>query len=433
MHTSKVAVIGAAGHVGLGLTLSIADAGHQVYGIDINDRTVGEIAAGRVPFTEAGAEEVLGRVLQNNHLKMTTDLAVVSQCDVIVVILGTPIDENLNPILSPLLELCQQLVPHLHQGQLLILRSTLSPGSTETIRRIVERGTGLSVGEDISLVFAPERVVQGKSLIETKSLPQIIGAFEDRSYDCAEQFFSTFVENKCLRLAPVEAELAKLMCNMARYVSFALANEFFLIADEYQANIHRIMDACSYDYPRFRVPSPGANVSGPCLFKDGFFLVERFPLADLISTSFKINESMPLQILKKIRARPSINKVGILGLTFKSGSDDTRYSLSFKLKKLLLGGGYSVVSVDPWVPEHKDLRVLRGCDCVVLMTPHAEFADLAAILDRVDNEDCLFVDLWGFWAEMRGRSSDVQFLAKDALVVSDLSDISHLAASRSLR
>jgi UDP-N-acetyl-D-mannosaminuronic acid dehydrogenase len=431
MNYSKVAVIGAAGHVGLGLTLSIADAGHQVYGIDINDRAVDEISSGRVPFTEAGAEEVLVRVLHNHNLKMTTELAVVSQCDVIVVILGTPIDENLNPTLSPLLGICQQLVPHLHRGQLLILRSTLSPGSTETIRRIVERGTGFSVGEDISLVFAPERVVQGKSLIETRSLPQLIGAFEDRSYECAELFFSTFVMNKCLRLTPVEAELAKLMCNMARYVSFALANEFFLIADEYQANIHRIMDACSYDYPRFRVPSPGANVSGPCLFKDGFFLVERFPFADLISTSFKINESMPVQILKKIRARPSINKVGILGLTFKSGSDDTRYSLSFKLKKLLLRGGYSVVCVDPYVPGHTDIQVLRGCDCVVLMTPHAEFADLAAILECVGNEDCMFVDLWGFWQEMRGRSSDVQFLAKEALVVSELRDMNHLTASRS--
>jgi UDP-N-acetyl-D-mannosaminuronic acid dehydrogenase len=430
MHYSKVAVIGAAGHVGLGLTLSIADAGHQVYGIDINDRAVGEISSGRVPFTEAGAEEVLVRVLHNGNLKMTTELAVVSQCDVIVVILGTPIDENLNPKMSPLLELCKQLVPHLHQGQLLILRSTLSPGSTDAIRRIVERGTGLPVGEDIFLVFAPERVVQGKSLIETKSLPQIVGVFDDRSYECAEQFFSTFIQNKCLRLTPVEAELAKLMCNMARYVSFALANEFFLIADEYQANIHRIMDACSYDYPRFRLPSPGANVSGPCLFKDGYFLVERFPFADLISTSFKINENMPMQILKKIRGKPRIYKVGILGLTFKSGSDDTRYSLSFKLKKLLLGGGYSVVCVDPWVPGHKDMNVLRGCDCVVLMTPHAEFANLAAILESVNNENCLFVDLWGFWQEMRGRSSSVQFLAKEALLASQIQAANMVTASR---
>ena len=124
---------------------------------------------------------------------------------------------------------------------------------------------------------------------------------------------------------------------------------------------------------------------------------------------------MPVQILKAIRARQSISKVGILGMTFKSGSDDTRYSLSFKLKKLLMGAGYSVVCADPWVPKFSDMSVLHGCDCLVLMTPHAEFADLSSILERVDNEKCVFVDMWGFWKIMRGRSESVHFLAKEAL------------------
>jgi UDP-N-acetyl-D-mannosaminuronic acid dehydrogenase len=255
--------------------------------------------------------------------------------------------------------------------------------------------------------------VQGKSITENRTLPQLVGAYNDRSFERAERFFHTFVDNKCLRLTPVEAELAKLMCNMARYVGFALANEFALIADEYQANIHRIFDAASYGYPRFTVPSPGPNVSGPCLFKDGFFLVEHFPFADLIFTAFKINENMPVQIMKKIRARHGIRKTGILGMTFKSGSDDTRYSLSFKLKKLLLGGGYTTVCVDPHVPEMADMSVLAGCDCLVLMTPHPEFADLRSLLRQVDNENCLLVDLWGFWPELRGRSENGYVVAKD--------------------
>lgn len=415
MQRKKVAVIGAAGHVGLGLTLSIAEAGHYVYGIDINQDAVNRIAAGTVPFQEDGAAEVLDRVLHNQRLEMTTDLTAAGQADVIIIILGTPIDENLNPVLAPLLELCKRLTPFLKSGKLLILRSTLSPGSTETVGKMIERDTSLVIGEDFFLVFAPERVVQGKSLVETKTLPQIIGAFDDRSYEVAEGFFRTFIQNKCLRLTPVEAELAKLMCNMARYVSFALANEFFLIADEYSANIHRILDACAFDYPRFKLPGPGANVSGPCLFKDGFFLVERFPFADLISTSFKINENMPVQILKKIRKRPGIHKVAILGLTFKSGSDDTRYSLSYKLKKLLIAGGYAVECVDPMVQGYSDLSVLKGCDSLVLMTPHESFRDLEALIQHTANENCLFIDIWGFWSEMRGRSEKVEFLAKEAV------------------
>lgn len=418
MPLQNVAVIGAGGHVGLGLTLSIAKAGHQVYGIDVNEHTVASVSSGRVPFVEEGAEETLQRVLKTGNLKMTTDLAAVRHAEVIVIILGTPIDENQNPILEPLLRLFRSLHPFLHKGQLIILRSTVSPGTTDNIRNLLQN-LGWHVGEDIFLVFAPERVVQGKSLEEIANLPQMIGAHDNLSFHLAEEFFSTFVHNRCLQLVPVEAELGKLMCNMARYVMFAIANEFSLIADEYGANVHRIFDACSYDYPRFNLPSPGPNVSGPCLFKDGFFLVQRFPLPDLISTAFKINESMPVQILRKVRGRQGLRKVGILGLTFKAGNDDIRYSLSFKLKRLLQESGYEVVGVDPFLSEFQDRSVLRRCDCVVLMTPHQEFRPLAKILEKVDNRHCWYIDMWGFWNEMRDASESSGFYGHMALRASE--------------
>lgn len=400
----KVAVIGAGGHVGFGLTLCIAEGGHHVYGVDINEAVVKSISAGQVPFIEEGAEEILARVLRSGRLTMTTDISVVGECGVIVIVMGTPIDENLNPIMLPLIQLLNSLKPYLHRGQLLVLRSTVSPGTTDNIRALVEKTTGLAVSEDIVIVFAPERVVQGKSLQEIASLPQLIGAYDENGFRRAEEFFGTFIRNKCIRLTTVEAELAKLMCNMARYISFALANEFSLIADEYNSNVHRIFEACSYDYPRFRVPTPGPNVSGPCLFKDGFFLAERFPFPELILTAFKINESMPVHIFKKIRKKTGVHKVTILGLTFKAGSDDTRYSLSYKLKKLLEGAGYEVVTVDPNLKEHSDFGVLVGSDCVVLMTPHMEFRELMHLNDLVKKENCWYVDLWGFWPESRERS-----------------------------
>lgn len=400
----KVAVIGAGGHVGLGLTLCIADAGHRVHGVDINERTVKLVASGKAPFVEEGAEEMLARVLASGRLTMTTDLSVVGECDVVVIVLGTPIDENLNPIMLPLIQLFDSLKPYLHQGQLLVLRSTVSPGTTDNVRALLEKTTGLNVAEDIFLVFAPERVVQGKSLAEIPALPQLIGAYDEGSFRKAEEFFGTFVRNKCIRLSPVEAELAKLMCNMARYISFALANEFSLIADEYNSNVHRIFEACSYDYPRFRVPSPGPNVSGPCLFKDGFFLAERFPFPELILTAFKINESMPVHVFKKIRKKTGVHKVTILGLTFKPGNDDTRFSLSYKLKKLLEGAGFEVAAVDPYLPKYAEFNVLAGSDCVVVMTPHSEFRDLARLNGIVNKENCWYIDLWGLWPESRERS-----------------------------
>lgn len=413
MKPENVAVIGAAGHVGLGLTLSIANAGHKVFGIDINEEALATIRGGRIPFIEQDAEAMLARVLAAERLVMTSDLSVVSRCRIVIVILGTPIDENLNPVVAPLHDLFRSLRPHLRKGQMIVLRSTVSPGTTDCVRAALERDGAWRVGEDIYLIYAPERVVQGKSLAEIRSLPQIIGAYDKLSFRGAEEFFSSFVANRCLFVSPCEAELAKLMCNMARYAAFAIANEFYLIADQYQANIHRILDACSTDYPRFSLPSPGANVSGPCLFKDGFFLAQWFPFPELVLTAFKINESMPVHIFRKIQARRSIRKVGVLGLTFKAGSDDTRYSLSFKMKKLLEASGYDVASVDPHLPGHNEFSVLRGCDAVVLMTPHTAFASLNDLTDIVDNDRCWYVDIWGFWPAMRGISENGCFFGRE--------------------
>jgi len=412
-----VAVVGAAGHVGLGLSVCVADAGHHVFGIDIDESAVATVSAGKVPFVEDGAEEALHRVLSNGCLTMTTDNSVVARSDVVIVIMGTPIDENLNPVILPLLRLLATLKPHFRKGQLIILRSTVSPGTADTVRTTIENLTGLEVGRDLYLVFAPERVLQGKSLQEIPRLPQLVGAYEDASFLRAKEFFETFVRSKCLQLTPVEAELGKLMCNMARYVTLAIANEFSLIAKEYDANVHRIFDACSFEYPRFNLPTPGPNVAGPCLFKDGFFLIERVPFPELVLTAFKINESMPMHIFKMIKSKPEIHKVVILGLTFKAGNDDTRYSLSFKLKKLLEAAGYEVSGFDPLLPEWNDRQALRGSECAILMTPHAQFADLGSLMDWIAEERCWYIDLWGFWPEMRSRSQGGCFYAHDVEAV----------------
>ena len=414
-----VSVIGAAGHVGLGLSLVLADSGYRVFGIDIDEKANKGIMKGVVPFQEKGAEQILHKVLEKKTLRMTTDNSFVAQSDVVVIILGTPIDPGLNPDLEPLMRALASVVQHLRPGQLIVLRSTVKPGTTQAVKECLEQLTPYRVGRDLFLVYAPERVIQGQALREIPVLPQIIGAFDDASYAKACQFFGGFVKAQFPSLTPIEAEIAKLICNMYRYVNFALANEFYMIAEDFGANIHRVIDACNYNYPRMNLPQPGPNVSGPCLFKDGFFLVERFFLPDLIYTAFKINEGMSAQIVKKLQQRSGIRKVGILGLTFKAGSDDTRNSVSFKLKKLLRSANYNVVTVDPHLRDQQDFHVLRGCDCVILMTPHGEFRDLRHLLDLVDNDECLFVDIWGFWKEMRGRSENGYFGARQARVCCD--------------
>ena len=409
----KVAVIGAAGHVGLPLALVLADQGNDVLGIDINESAVEEINGGSMPFYEEGADTLLKKSLISGNFRMTTDLSRVEKSDVIVIILGTPVDENFNPILSGLVRLIDNLCPFLHRGQKIILRSTVSPGTTDRVKKTIEKKTGLVEGEDFDLVYAPERVLQGKAISEIKHLPHIIGAYSEESFERIGGFFDTFSDASRHHVKPVEAEIGKLITNMTRYVNFALANEFHMIADLHGANVNRIIDVCNDDYPRLHLPGPGPNVGGPCLFKDGWFLIEKVPFNDLIVTSFRINEGMPAQIVTKLEKDESIESVAILGMAFKANSDDTRNSVSFKLKKQLEFRGYDVRCVDPHVPGYDDWSALEGVDALVLMTPHKEFADLAGVMQRVKNPEALVVDIWGFWDEMRYRSNNGYFRYED--------------------
>jgi len=408
-----VSVIGGAGHVGLPLCLVLANCNYRIYGIDSDDVKNKVIMKGKLPFIEEQGEEYLRQALKSNNLVMTSDASRIKESDIVIIVLGTPTDENLNPLISPLTQMIKSNKKNLRKGQLIILRSTVTPGTTEIIKNLLETDTKFKIGKDIFLVYAPERVFQGKAIIELQSLPQLVGAFDEKSYELAERFFSTFLQDRCFRMTPTEAEIGKLITNMARYVEFALTNEFYLIADQFGVNINKIIDACNYHYPRLNIPRPGPNVGGPCLYKDGWFLLERFPFHGIISTAFRVNEGMTMQIALKLRQVPHIKKVAILGLTYKAGSDDVRNSLSFKLKKQL-EHIYDLVLVDPHLKDYEDIKRIKGSDAVVLMTPHEEFSDLKKLMSLVANDECLYVDIWGFWEVMKYKSRNGYFWGKEA-------------------
>jgi len=409
-----VAVVGGAGRVGVGMCLVLANAGHRVYGIDINESANEMLMRGEMPFAEEQGEEYLARALQRGTLTMTSDFSKVAESQVIIFVVGTPVDEQFNPDLQPLAQAVGSVNAYLKPGQLLLLRSTVSPGTTNRVRGLIEEQTGLRIGRDLFLAFASERVVQGQAIREIVNIPQLLGTFDDESYRRAEAFFQTFITARCFHLSPVEAEIGKLMTNMSRYVQFALANEYYLIADQYGANIHKILDACTHEYPRLHLPKPGPNVGGPCLSKDGYFLLERFPFLELISGAFKINESMPAYLVQKLEQWSHIRRVAILGMAFKADSDDVRNSLSFKLRKQLENATYEIVCVDPNVRGQQPIDALAGVDCVILMSPHRQFRRLESILAAINNDQAVLVDLWGFWDEMKYRAQNGVFTAQQA-------------------
>lgn len=403
-----VAVIGACGHVGLPFSLVCAKAGHKVYGIDRNEQLILDVECGVVPYIEHGAEELLNKYLEKGTLEFTINPSVIKECDVVAVMLGTPVDSENNPRLDDLFNFVDYtLVPFMKKGTLIMLRSTVSPGTTEAVRRRIQDKTQWVEGQDFHLVFCPERVLQTKSIEETEKLPQLVGAFSVVSYAIARDFNLTYNSNDQLYLSPREAEIGKLMTNMYRYVTFALANEFWIIGEKQGVNIEKVTKAINHGYDRMGLPLPGPNVGGPCLFKDGRFLVTDIPFGDLINTSFLINEGMPDYIFNRIKdINPSVKKVLILGATFKANCDDTRNSLSFKMKKVCVKNGAEVDMIDPLsdrkLPEPKFEK--KDYDAVIVMTPH----DVFRVTDLTEfRKDCIMADVWKFFELSKDTQSGI--------------------------
>jgi UDP-N-acetyl-D-mannosaminuronic acid dehydrogenase len=372
----SVAVVGL-GRVGLPFALFLAQRGCTVYGIDNNPETIATLNAGRLPFREDGAAAALAET-GGTRFFAGTDLAALARADIVIITLGTPVDDFNNPIFLPIENLLRASLPYLHAGQLLVLRSTVAPGSTELLGRLIERSTALRVGRDVFLAFCPERIAEGRSFAELPEVPQIVGGVDGESRERAARFFAQ-VTPTVIPIDARSAELAKLFCNMYRYIDFAVGNEFMMIAAQHGREIHPIVEAINRDYKRGGLKSPGLT-GGPCLYKDGFFLTGRIPYNELIASAWKIHETTPAWLVDQVRARhPDLHgaRVAVLGMAFKRDIDDVRNSLAFKLKKILLAEGADVHLHDPLLPYESLEQALSGADIVFVAMNHSAFETLS--------------------------------------------------------
>ncbi len=396
----KVAIVGI-GRVGLPLALVLSDCGFTVYGIGRDPQKIGKIKEGIMPFIEKGADPLLKKYV-NKQFFPTTSYEVIKNVDIAILTLGTPIDENMNPVYDQIDNALKSMKPYFKKDQLLILRSTVSPETTEYVKLLINDIEGLEVGKNFYLAFCPERIAEGQAIEEIKSIPQIIGGVDAKSTRKAAAFFRD-VGVECLETDSVSAELAKLFTNMYRYLSFAIANEFMVIAGNYNKDIYQIVNLVNKKYKRGGLALPGLT-AGPCLFKDGLFLISDLPYSDLILTSWKINESMPLFLVKKVKERIKLDgsKAVILGLAFKPEIDDIRESLSFKVRKAFLRERAKVTLHDPFVTEYsrqeieKDVyKALEGANIVFVATNHKAYQQLDHDKFRkVVNKNCVICDVW---------------------------------------
>jgi UDP-N-acetyl-D-mannosaminuronic acid dehydrogenase len=383
-------VIGGGGHVGLPLAIMLSSRGVSTAIYDISKSAVDGINAGKMPFWEPGAEKLLQESIEAKRIIATTDPSVTGETESLIVVIGTPVDEHLNPDPQAITLALERCRPYLRNGQLLVLRSTIYPGVTRQVERELA-----AWGLEIDVAFAPERIAEHNAVEELVSLPQIVSSRTQKGFDRASELFSR-IAPAIVRLSPEEAELAKLFTNTWRYVKFAMANQFYMMAESKGLDYENIRSAIRQDYPRATdLPSAGF-AAGPCLFKDTMQLAafsdNTFHLGH---SAMLVNEGMPSFIVSQLESKNDLSNmtVGILGMSFKAGSDDIRSSLSYKLKRVLKFRAKKVLTTDPMVPTSVDKelvpldQVLLEADILILATPHREYAGLVT--------DKPLVDMWG--------------------------------------
>jgi UDP-N-acetyl-D-mannosaminuronic acid dehydrogenase len=391
----RITVMGGAGHVGLPLGLALAQVGFEVTLYDTNEAALDLIQGGRVPFQEEGAEELLQQVLPTGRLLFRSNAGCMRGADAIITVIGTPVDEHLNPKLTTFMQAMETIFEHLRDGQLLILRSTVSPGTCARLDDRIQQS-----GKRVHLAFCPERIVEGKALEEIPKLPQIISGFTPEAVGGARSIFER-LGPEIIELPPAEAELSKLFVNAWRYLKFAVANQFYMIANEFGLDFERILGSIRYNYPRGQdLPQPGF-AAGPCLFKDTMQLAASHHAGfQLGHAAMLVNEGLPDYIVRRLAARYPLRNmtVGILGMSFKAESDDVRESLSFKLRKVLLMQGSTVLCSDPHVPDPSFISpeaLVERADLIIIGAPHGVFRSL-------DTFGKPLVDIWNLYG--RGRT-----------------------------
>jgi UDP-N-acetyl-D-mannosaminuronic acid dehydrogenase len=389
LDVADLTIVGGGGHVGIPLVLAFAEAGFRVNVHDHNREVLETLQAGRLPFIEYGGEALLTRALERDRLVFTSTPQDISTAGPVIITIGTPIDEFLNPVRKVVQDCVDALLPHLVDGQLLVLRSTVFPGTTDWLDGYLKRR-----GRDLKLAFCPERMVQGHGIKELRETPQIISGTSPAAVEEASALFS-LIAPEIVVVEPREAEFAKLFNNAYRYIEFATANQFYLITKAAGLDYRRVSDAMRRNYPRARnIPGPGL-AAGPCLVKDTMqlaaFAQNQFSLGN---AAMLVNEGLVLHLCDDLTRRFDLARmtVGLLGMAFKAEIDDTRASLSYKFKKALAGHARAVLTTDPFVTTDPDLlpldEVIARSDLLIHCAPHSVYRGL-------DFAGKPVLDVWG--------------------------------------
>lgn len=381
-----VVVVGGLGHVGLPLGLVLAQKGLKVCLNDRDSDKADLVKQGKMPFIEYGAEEILQETLRSGNLQISLSPEDISKADYVIIAIGTPVDEYLNPKTRAFLEFFSKIKTYLRHNQTIIIRSTVYPRTGQQILKMLG-------GDEWKVAYCPERIVQGYSVKELSELPQVVAGLSEEAAESAARLFG-MISPKIIKASMGEAELVKLFSNAWRYIQFAVTNQFYMISEKFGVDYNKVRHAMTEGYGRAATLPTAGFAAGPCLLKDTMqlsaFSTNNFLLGH---AAMMINEGLPNFIIEQLRQRYDLTKisVGILGMAFKADIDDIRDSLSYKLGKILRFHGANVLYSDEFAKDPTFVskeELAAGSDVVIVGVPHSAYKEMEF------NDSVEVVDLW---------------------------------------
>jgi UDP-N-acetyl-D-glucosamine dehydrogenase len=374
------------GYVGLPLAVAFAEAGHNVVALDIDQRKIAAIRSGDSYIEDIPSDRLRG---VDGRIQATTRYADLAGTEAIVIAVPTPLTQNREPDLAPLMDASRRVADVLQAGQLVVLESTTYPGTTrEQLVPLLEE-SGLAAARDFHVAFSPERVDPGRTDYTLRTTPKVVGGLTEACGDRAAELYERVCDTVVRVSTPEVAELTKLLENIFRSVNIALVNELALLTDRMGIDIWEVVDAAStkpYGFMRFE---PGPGMGGHCLPVDPFYLSWRAREFDMttrfVELAGEINQQMPYHCVARVERALNDQgkavrgaKVALLGVSYKAGVGDVRESPALKIIALLQGLGADVHYHDEFVPELRDegLRdepleeAVAGADLVVIVTAH---------------------------------------------------------------
>ncbi len=400
----KVCVVGL-GCIGLPTACILSSKGFKVAGVDTNRKLVEELNQVNIDPLEPGLAGLANSAIRSGSFipRLSPE-----EADVFMICVPTPPTDENKADLTFVKDAAKSVLPYLRKGNLVILESTVPPGTTEEILKPILEESGLNVENELYLAHCPERVLPGNILKELVENNRIIGGINVESAELAKEIYQSFVEGEIYLTDATTAEMVKLVENSFRDVNIAFANELSRICDKLNLKIWEVIGLAN-KHPRVSILKPGPGVGGHCVAVDPFFIVEKAPdEAKLIKTARCVNDSMPDYVVEKIeqavkKAEIKTPIIACLGITYKAGTGDLRRSPALEIVRRLEEKGYTVRACDPYVRDFTEFplfsleETVKSADCLVLLVDHKEFKEINPHELLKKMRGSLIIDTRGIW------------------------------------